>query len=91
MEGMSGIYVEITFLDAFLNFGQSLMVLAVFISDSGEIISPIIKQWRKFWYSSSILKLQSWDQLSPETQNICQQFTKHHLQHCRREIAKDRR
>lgn len=91
MEGMSGIYVEITFLDAFLNFGQPLMVLAVFITDSGELFSPILKQWRKLWYGANVLKLPGWDQLSPETRNICEQFTKHHLEHCRREIAKDRR
>uniref|UniRef100_A0A336MYM7 CSON010205 protein n=1 Tax=Culicoides sonorensis TaxID=179676 RepID=A0A336MYM7_CULSO len=91
MEGMSGIYVEITFLDAFLNFGQSLMVLAVFITDSGELFLPLIKQWRKMWYGANVLKLPEWDQLSPETKHTCEQFVKHHLEHCRREIAKDRR
>lgn len=91
MEGMSGIYVELTFLDGFLNFGQSLIVLAVFISDSGDLFSPLIKVWRKLWYGANVLKLPAWEQLSPDVQHICEQFTKHHLEHCRREIAKDKR
>ena len=49
MEGMSGIYLELSFLDAFLNFGQSLIVMAVFIGDSGELLMPVIKIWRKIW------------------------------------------
>jgi len=49
MEGMSGIYLELSFLDAFLNFGQGLIVLAVFISDTGELLMPLIKFWRKIW------------------------------------------
>lgn len=91
MEGMSGIYVEMTFLDAFLNFGQSLMVFAVFITDSSELVSKLVKIWRNIWYGANILKLPKWDQLSTETQHICEQFTKHHLEHCRQEIAKDKR
>jgi len=49
MEGMSGIYLELSFLDAFLNFGQGLIVLAVFITDIGELLMPVVKLWRKLW------------------------------------------
>lgn len=49
MEGMSGIYLELSFLDAFLNFGQGLIVLAVFIGDTSELLQPLIKFWRKIW------------------------------------------
>ncbi|ALC42981.1 CG7510 [Drosophila busckii] len=47
MEGMSGIYLELSFLDAFLNFGQGIIVLAVFVSDSSELLMPLVKFWRK--------------------------------------------
>lgn len=57
MELMSGIYVELSFLDAFLNFGQSLIVLACFITDTGELLQPFAKYWRKIWYGANILLL----------------------------------
>jgi hypothetical protein len=30
MDGMSGIYIELVFLDGFLNFGQGLFAFAIF-------------------------------------------------------------
>uniref|UniRef100_A0A182LZ44 DEP domain-containing protein n=1 Tax=Anopheles culicifacies TaxID=139723 RepID=A0A182LZ44_9DIPT len=89
MEGMSGIYVELTFLDAFLNFGQSIIVLAVFITDTGELLLPMMKFWRKVWYGANLLQLPIWSDLSTETRHICDQFTTHHLEICRKAIAKD--
>uniref|UniRef100_A0A182P130 DEP domain-containing protein n=1 Tax=Anopheles epiroticus TaxID=199890 RepID=A0A182P130_9DIPT len=89
MEGMSGIYVELTFLDAFLNFGQSIIVLAVFITDTSELLLPMMKFWRKVWYGANLLQLPIWSDLSTETRHICDQFTTHHLEICRKAIAKD--
>uniref|UniRef100_A0A182JSX1 DEP domain-containing protein n=1 Tax=Anopheles christyi TaxID=43041 RepID=A0A182JSX1_9DIPT len=89
MEGMSGIYVELTFLDAFLNFGQCIIVLAVFITDTGELLLPMMKFWRKVWYGANLLQLPIWSDLSTETRHICDQFTTHHLEICRKAIAKD--
>lgn len=91
MEGMSGIYLELSFLDAFLNFGQSLIVLAVFITDTGELLYPIVIFWRKIWYGANILKLPNWSELSPETRHVCEQFRTHHLENCKKAIAKDKR
>ncbi|XP_017955013.1 integral membrane protein GPR155 isoform X1 [Drosophila navojoa] len=91
MEGMSGIYLELSFLDAFLNFGQGLIVLAVFISDTGELLMPLIKFWRKLWYGANVVSLPHWSTLRPETKQICEQFRNHHLENCKKDIAKDRR
>ncbi|XP_037901142.1 integral membrane protein GPR155 [Glossina fuscipes] len=91
MEGMSGIYLELSFLDAFLNFGQSLIVMAVFITDTSELLTPLVKLWRKLWYGANVLSLPHWSQLSMETKHICEQFRNHHLELCKKEIAKDRR
>lgn len=91
MEGMSGIYVELSFLDGFLNFGQSLIVLACFITDTGDLLLPLRKYWRKLWYGANILKLPDWTNLSDETIHICDQFTTHHLESCRKSIANDKR
>lgn len=116
MEGMSGIYLELSFLDAFLNFGQGLIVLAVFIGDTSELLQPLIKFWRKIWlvkacnmiyilqstytlplslslcrYGANVVSLPHWSNLRPETKQICEQFRNHHLENCKKDIAKDRR
>ncbi|KAH8235021.1 hypothetical protein KR032_007833 [Drosophila birchii] len=91
MEGMSGIYLELSFLDAFLNFGQGLIVLAVFITDMGELLMPVVKLWRKLWYGANVVSLPHWSNVRPETKHICEQFRNHHLENCKKDIAKDRR
>lgn len=91
MDGMSGIYVELCFLDGFLNFGQSIIVLACFISDAGELFEPIIVIVRKLWYGANALKTPDWNDLSDETKHVCEQFTSYHLDRCRKAIAKDKR
>ncbi|KAL5292337.1 GPR155 family protein [Megaselia abdita] len=91
MEGLSGIYLELSFLDAFLNFGQSLIVLAVFITDTAEVLQPVVKFWRKCWYGANVLNLPNWASLSSKTKNICEQFRNHHLENCKKDIAKDKR
>lgn len=91
MEQMSGIYIELSFLDATLNFGQSIIVFAVFGTNTKEIVLPLLKYWRKMWYGANTLVLPSWDELSVETKHICDQFVTHHLQKCKDDIAQDKR
>lgn len=92
MEKTSGIYVELSFLDATLNFGQSIIVFAVFGLDSKEILLPILKYWRKLFYGgTNTLTLPTWHELSPETRHICDQFVNHHIKACRQAIAMDKR
>lgn len=89
MEGMSGIYVELAFLDAFLNFGQSLIVLACFITNTGDLFPTVTKYWQKIWYGANALQLPA--KLTAETRHICDQFTTYHLDNCRKSIANDKR
>lgn len=91
MEGMSGIYVELSFLEAFLNFGQSIIVLACFISDAGELFIPLVTIAKKLWYGADALHTPSWDDLSDDTKHVCEQFATYHLERCRKAIAKDKR
>lgn len=91
MEGMSGIYIELTFLDCFLNGGQSVIVLACFISDTGELFIPLKKYWRILCYGSDVIKLPRWDDMNENARNTCNQFVTHHLDVCRQAIAKDKR
>lgn len=102
MEGMSGIYIELSFLDAFLNFGQCLLVAACFITDTDEfwkIIAKYLRKVNRFRRSSTITT-------SPTTPNtptsitvsdndektkiICEQFVRHHLHNCKAAIGSDR-
>jgi hypothetical protein len=91
MDGLSGIYVELCFLEAFLNYGQSLIVLACFINDFGDLFDPFIKYTKKIWYGANTLKIPEWNELSDETKHVCEQFTSYHLEKCRQSIAKDKR
>lgn len=91
MEQMSGIYIELSFLDATLNFGQSIIVFSIFGLDTKEIALPLLKYWRKLWFGANTLTLPAWHELTPETKHICDQFLNHHLQNCKREIAGDKR
>lgn len=91
MEAMSGIYVELSFLEACLNFGQSIIVLACFISDTGELFTPLILFARKLWYGADALQTPAWDDLSDEAKHVCEQFVSYHLERCRQAIAKDKR
>lgn len=49
MEEVSGIYIELRFLDLTLNYGQSLILLAIFGIDPQEVILPAINFWRRIW------------------------------------------
>lgn len=91
MEGMTGIYVELSFLEACLNYGQSIIVLACFITNAGELFNPIIAFALKIWYGADALKTPAWDDLSDETKHVCEQFATYHLERCRKAIAKDKR
>lgn len=91
MEKTSGIYVELSFLDATLNFGQSIVAFVVFGLDSKQILLPILKCWRKLWYSGKTLNLPTWHELSAETRHVCEQFVNHHINACKEAIAEEKR
>lgn len=44
---MSGIYIELSFLEAFMNFGQVMLVSTCFITDTDEFWKIIARYWRK--------------------------------------------
>lgn len=92
LDGMSGIYIELAFLDAFLNYGQSLVVMAVFVGDLWELLMPLSRFWRQMWSCGNVaLNLPAWEDLDEDTRLICERFVNHHLANCRQAIACDRR
>ena len=92
MDNMTGIYVELTFLDVALNQGQGLLLLSVFGLHSKAMILPLLSKWQEIWLSEeSEIQLPAWDKLEFETRHVCDQFIIHHLSICRDAISRDKR
>jgi hypothetical protein len=89
MDSMTGIYLELVFLDGFLNFGQALFPLALFGFDDNYVALPIRRAYRKLIYGVDSLILPSWEDLGPETKSLCEQFIKHHVSKCMEVVLKD--
>ena len=63
MDGMSGIYLELVFLDGFLNFGQGLFAFAIFGFETRYIMLPIKSCFRRLMYGQDSLVLPRWEDL----------------------------
>ena len=91
VERVSGIYLELLFLDGVLNYGQGFLVCMIFGFDDKLIVEPIMKKWRKLWSKAQNLGLPRFETLDPETRLVCQQFRAYHMDKCVQELVRDRR
>ena len=89
MEKMTGIYIELLFLDGFLNFGQGLFTFALFGLDAKYVLIPLKKWLRRRIYGQESLILPHWEDLESETKMHCQQFLKHHQKYCMETLVRD--
>ena len=89
MEQKSGLYLELVFLDGFLNFGQGLFAFALFGLNAPYIFMPMTRWYRKLVYGAESLILPQWEDLDSETKTQCQTFLKHHIERCMETILKD--
>ncbi|XP_030849378.1 integral membrane protein GPR155 isoform X2 [Strongylocentrotus purpuratus] len=87
----SGIFLELSFLDCILNYGQGFMVLAIFGFDTENVIMPVVRLVRRCIYGTEKVHLPRRDSLSPEVMQTCEQFKTHHLARCRDVIVTDRK
>jgi hypothetical protein len=90
-EKASGIYVELVFLDAALNFGQGFFTFMLFGLNTRMIVMPVHKWWRRLYYGEGSVHLPKWEDLSSETKQICEQFLTYHIEKCVQDIVRDRR
>lgn len=94
MEGMSGIYIELSFLEAFLNFGQCILVSVCFITDTDEIWMKVVKYYGKIKCCNKQIRASRQREASlskdARTRFICDQFIRHHLENCKTAIGSDR-
>ena len=89
MEKMTGIYIELVFLDGFLNFGQGLFTFAIFGLDAKYVLMPLQKWFRTKFYGQESLILPDWEDLNEDTKMQCQQFLKHHISNCLETLVRD--
>jgi hypothetical protein len=91
MDDVSGIYVELVFLDATLNFGQGFFAFMLFGLNTKLIVMPVQKWWRRLVYGEGSVTIPKWEDLSQETKQICAQFLTYHVDKCENDIVRDRR
>lgn len=89
METMTGIYLELVFLDGFLNFGQGLFSLAFFGFSADYITLPFRRLWRRVCYGADSIVVPAWEDLEHETKEHCRQFMRYHIDPCVAAIVKD--
>lgn len=91
MEGMSGIYIELSFLEAFLNFGQIILVSICFLSDCDAFWKTLEAYYHKLrGVTRNYDQNQSNEIIQEQHRKMCQQFQVHHLNNCRKIIGSDR-
>lgn len=88
---ISGIYVEMEFLDAVFNYGQGFIILAIFGFDTKYIFLPFIRRWRRFLYGVEVVQIPERGDLDEETVHLCEQFVKYHKDSCARKIVRDQK
>jgi len=89
MDRMSGIYLELVFLDGFLNLGQSIFTLAIFGISAKGIVVNCRRLTRRIVYGREKILLPSWEDLAEEDRNVSTRFIKHHLEICMEELLHD--
>lgn len=101
MDGMSGIYIELSFLEASLNFGQCVLVSVCFITDTDDFWKIVARYWRKVtrfnrndntpdYTPTSATSRVSSDSNDTKTKIICDEFIRHHLDNCKAAIGSER-
>ncbi len=91
VEDVSGIYVELVFLDATLNFGQGFFTFLLFGLDAKVVLLPLASWWRRVAYGEVAPRLPAWEDLGTETKRVSEQFLTYHVDKCVGDIVRDRR
>ncbi|XP_014293866.1 lysosomal cholesterol signaling protein isoform X2 [Halyomorpha halys] len=91
MDDLTGVYVELAFLDIALTRGGSIFVLFIFGFDIVSFIQPLFRKIVESFKSGEPTTLPSLDEIPSETQHLCDQFTTYHMEPCRLQIVKRRR
>ena len=66
-----------------------IFAFIIFGLQSGYVFLPLKGWCQKLIYGQYSLVLTPWEDVSDETKAVCQQFLKHHINHCMDSIIKD--
>ncbi|KAF0302670.1 Integral membrane protein GPR155 [Amphibalanus amphitrite] len=92
---MGGVYIQLTFIDTIINFGQGILAFFVLGLDPEALLMPLRKRWMSLRYGSSCLSGRWWRHSSPssgqEAELVCQKFIDFYLDQCKQELVRDRR
>jgi len=86
---MSGIYLELVFLDGFLNLGQSIFTFALFGIDAGLLVLKARMFCRRLLYGKEEIRLPAWEDLDSTTRAVSTMFIRHHLATCMEQVLGD--
>ena len=89
MERMSGIYLELVFLDGFLNLGQSIFTFALFGINAGDLVIRARALGRRLLYGRDEVHLPPWEDLDSTTRAVSTMFIRHHLATCMEQVLGD--
>jgi len=89
MDRMSGIYLELVFLDGFLNLGQSIFTLALFGINTKGLLLNVKRRLRRLVYGREEIVLPAWEDLDSEDRNVSTRFIKHHMEVCMEQLLHD--
>ncbi|KAF2359702.1 Membrane transport protein [Trinorchestia longiramus] len=90
-DDVSGVYVEMVFLDAVLNYGQGLITAAIFGLDPNLIVLPLSRWYRRLRYGASAIRLPPLNDVPVAHLQVCEQFRRYHMDQCCRDIVRNRR
>ncbi|KAH7985540.1 hypothetical protein HPB52_025582 [Rhipicephalus sanguineus] len=92
----TGILVELEFLDIIMNYGQGMLTFLVFGLDANWLLRSLTNAWyfvtcrRQRPRGAATLVLPRFEDLSPETRQICTQFQVYHRDACITDICRSR-
>jgi len=89
MDEFTGIYLELVFLDGFLNLGQSIFTLALFGVNAKGIVVKVRYYTRKLLYGREQILLPAWEDLEQTTRTVSTMFIKHHVDTCMSQVLTD--
>ena len=89
MDQFTGIYLELVFLDGFLNLGQSIFTLALFGVNAKGIVVKVKYYVRKLLYGREQIMLPPWEDLDQTTRAVSTMFIKHHMESCMSQVLHD--
>ncbi|XP_037089021.1 integral membrane protein GPR155-like [Pollicipes pollicipes] len=91
---MGGVYIQLTFIDTIINFGQGVLAFFVLGLDPEAFLMPLRSRWMRLRYGGSCfgsaLRRKA-SRPSDDHDHVCQKFIDFYLEQCIQEIVRDRR